>query len=304
MNDIIKIAAKLTVTCIVAAFVMGSVFAFTYSAKKHNEHENEQATMLGLLGYNLHNKVPPDLKLHTIYRYTIEEKDRRFLGYLVPVRGEKAETYELLLVTPEGEFVNRFGIPISPDSVSEVSERTSALGQVLKPPMSFTYSDSTIVATLGAQRSAYLLPGRFRGFKTFIKVMLALDPSFNVVGLEIMEHEEDPGLGAEINKEYFKNQFKGKSFERIKALDVVKEPLPDQFKRALESEKWSTADITPQEAEEIRKKYQDKDIYALTGATISSKSVTSGVKSMTWKFSHRLRSLDKVVASQKIPVAF
>ena len=42
--------------------------------------------------------------------------------------------------------------------------------------------------------------------------MLALDPQFSLLGLEILEHEEDPGLGAEIEQDYFRNQFKGKSF--------------------------------------------------------------------------------------------
>jgi electron transport complex protein RnfG len=304
MNEILKITTKLMITCIAAALVMGSVFAFTYSAKKHNEHLNEQGTMLGLLGYNENHKAPPDLRFHTIYRYIVAEKEKLFLGYLVPVRKDGKETFDLLLVTPEGQFADRFPVPINPEAASETAERDRALGRVLTPARSFTYSDSTIVATLGSARSAYLLAGKFRGFKTFIKVMLALDPSFNIVGLEIMESEEDPGLGAEIKTEYFKNQFRGKSFERIKTLDVVKEPLPDEFRKVLETSGWPAANITPQEAEAIREKYQDKDIYALTGATISSKSVTYGVRNMVRKFSYRLHGLDDIVASQKVPVAF
>ena len=53
----------------------------------------------------------------------------------------------------------------------------------------------------------YLIPREFPGFKTFIEVMLALNPSLEIIGLEIMEHEEDPGLGGDNDQDYFKKQF-------------------------------------------------------------------------------------------------
>jgi electron transport complex protein RnfG len=150
---------------------------------------------------------------------------------------------------------------------------------------------------LGDKRVAYLLPGEFTGFKTFIEVMLALDPQFEIIGLEIMEDEEDPGLGAEIAQNYFKNQFKNKSFERLKNLTVVKEPLPDDYSRYLEAPDT----LNPEELESIRNQYRDKDIYALTGATISSRAVTNGAKNMVKRFAYRIKILDEVIASQQIP---
>ncbi|MDP2105742.1 MAG: FMN-binding protein, partial [Desulfobulbaceae bacterium] len=54
----------------------------------------------------------------------------------------------------------------------------------------------------------------------------------------------------------------------------------------------------------IKAKYQDKDIYTLTGATISSNSVTSGVKGMIQKFAYRLDILDRVLNEQHIVVPF
>ena len=134
--------------------------------------------------------------------------------------------------------------------------------------------------------------------------MLALKPDFDILGLEIMEHEEDPGLGGEIEQDYFKNQFKEKPFELLKTLKVVKEPLPDEFKRVLEAAQGEENNISDVEAKEIRKKYQDKDIYALTGATISSRAVTVGVKNMVKKFAYRLKTLDAVISAQEVPVAF
>ena len=50
--------------------------------------------------------------------------------------------------------------------------------------------------------------------------------------------------------------------------------------------------------------YKDQDIYALTGATISSDAVSSGVKGMTKKFAYRLDILDHVLEQQHIGVPF
>jgi electron transport complex protein RnfG len=204
----------------------------------------------------------------------------------------------------DGQFVNQCPLNLTPEKASEPTERSSALKEVIKPPKMFVYADATIVAKMGQKRLAYLLPGEFPGFKTFIHVMLALDPSFDILGLEITEQEEDPGLGAEIKQAYFKNQFKGKSFEKVKDLHVVKEPLPEDYKRYLESKKEKGSPIPEGELNAIRSKYQDKDIYALTGATISSKAVTDGVKHMVAKFAYRISRLDTLISNQHIPVAF
>ncbi len=304
MKQILRITIGLTISCLIAALVMGSVFTVTDKAKKRNEHQNVQDTMLGLLGYTKANPVPSDLKLYAIYRYIVEDGEEKYLGYMTPVQSGKEEAYQLLLITIVGKFAASYHVHISPEEAIEGPNREKALKAVLKPPKRFTYADSTIIAKLGEKRLAYLLPGEFPGFKTFISVMLALDPTFKILGLEIMEHEEDPGLGAGIEEEYFKNQFEGKTFKKVKELTVVKEPLPDEYRKYLETEKWGKGTFTEDEIASIRRKYEDQDIYALTGATISSQSVTDGVKAMIKRFAYRVEILDGVIAAQEIPVAF
>ena len=304
MRDILRITIGLTVSCLIAAFVMGSVFTVTYKAKKHNEHVNIQETMLGLLGYNKANPPPADLKLYGIYRYIIDDNGQKYMGYMVPVNKGNKTAYELLTVTLDGKFVDHKEVPISEETALERTDRDKALKDVLKSTTTFLYADKMLVAMLGDRRLAYLLPGEFPGFKTFVKVMLALNPNFEILGLEIMEEEEDPGLGGEIKQEYFKNQFKNKTYKKIKELDVTKEPLPDEYRRCLETKKWKERAITKEDIEKIRDKYQDHDIYALTGATISSRAVTSGVKNIIKKFVYRIRILDTVIKSQKIKASF
>ena len=158
--------------------------------------------------------------------------------------------------------------------------------------------DKTQIVSDNGSRSAYLISGKFPGFKTHIAVMIALAPDFSIIGFEVLEHEEDPGLGGEIEQEYFKNQFKLKPFEKIKSIEVVKTPLPSEYFDALEGKVDESA------AFDIMKQYSDQDIYALTGATISSAAVSSGVRAMTKKFAYRLDTLDRVLNEQQIAVPF
>jgi len=297
MKEIIRITIGLTLSCFLAAMIMGAVFVVTDKTKKQNEYNKTQATMLGLLGYGKENPATEELKFYPVYRYIVEEDGETYLGYMVPVKASDYEAYEFLILDLEGRLVQRFTLDISLEKAIDDSDRQKILKETLKPETAFAYQDQTIVACLRDKRVAYLLPGEFTGFKTFIAVMLALDPRFDIIGLEIVEHEEDPGLGAEIEQDYFKNQFKDKSFERLKNLTVVKEPLPDVFRRYLEDPDTLSA----KELEDIRNQYLDKDIYSLTGATISSRAVTNGVKNMVKRFAYRIKILDEVIAGHQIP---
>lgn len=304
MKQILRITIGLTISCLIAALVMGSVFTLTDKAKKRNEHQNVQDTMLGLLGYSKAHPSPSDLKLYTIYRYIVEEGEAKYLGYMTPLEKGNEEGYALLLITLDGKFVNKYSLDISPEEALQEPNRETALEAVLKASKRFNYEDSTIIVKLEEKRIAYLLPGSFPGYKTLIRVMLALDPSYKILGLEIMEQEEDPGLGAEIKEDYFKKQFKGKTFKKVKELEVIREPLPEDYRRYLETEKWDKGAFTEDEMASIRSKYQDQDIYALTGATISSEAVTDGVKGIIKRFAYRVEILDEVIKEQEIPVAF
>jgi len=304
MKQILRITIGLTISCLIAAFVMGSVFTVTDKAKKHNEHQNVQGTMLELLGYTRSKPPPSNLKLYPIYRYIVEDGEEKTMGYMTPVERGNGEGYQLLLIALDGKFAGRHELDISAEQALEAPNRKKAIIAVLKPPKRFTYADATIIAKLGEKRVAYLLPGAFPGYKTLINVMLALDPSYKILGLEIMEHEEDPGLGGEIEQDYFKNQFKEKKFRKVKELKVIKEPLPMDYRRYLETKKWGEGVFTEAEIANMRRKYQDQDIYALTGATISSEAVTNGVRGIIKRFAYRVEILDGVIASQKIPVSF
>ena len=298
MKDMLTIVVRLTISCLLAATVMGLCFIFTNNAKKHNEHVKEQQVMYELLGYKNGAKIPESLALHEVYRYVISSSEKQSIGYLLPKGTGKEAGYDFVNIDLNGAMLENKPITLTETEVLEAETRNKAVQQAVGAGYIANFADRIIIVTDNGKRIAYLIGGKFQGFKTFVKVMLAVDPKFSLLGMEILEHEEDPGLGAEIEQDYFKNQFKGKSFAALKTINVVKSPLPDDYLKALTG-KLSEADIL-----KFREQYQDRDIYALTGATISSKAVSNGVKGIVLKFAYRINVLDKVLKEQQLAVSF
>ena len=92
---------------------------------------------------------------------------------------------------------------------------------------------------------AYVVPGESKGYGGKIKMLVAVTADGKVIDFTILEHNETPGLGDNAQKPAFRGQFAGKASEH---LTVVKD------------------------------KGNKDDIQAMTGATISSRAVTKGVK--------------------------
>jgi len=299
MKMIFTIIFRLTVSCLIAGTIMGMTFIVTNKAKKANEFAREEKVVYALLGYSKDRPIPESMGMHEVFRYLVLEGESQSIGYLVPTGGHGEEGgFGFIRISLDGTFIDQTDIVLSEDKVREQGERDLAIQTALGPARQVRFVDQTIVVTDHGSRTAYLLHGKFPGFKTNIGIMLALDPGYSIIGLEVMEHEEDPGLGAEIEQDYFKNQFKLKDFDTIKAIEVIKKPLPDEYFEALEGR------IDEAAALDIMEQYKDQDIYALTGATISSDAVSSGVKGMTKKFAYRLDILDKVLEEQQIAVPF
>lgn len=299
MKMILTIIFRLTVSCLIAGTIMGTTFVFTNKAKKANEHAREEKVMYALLGYGAGQEPDEGTALHEIFRYLVADGDSQSIGYLLPAghHGEEAG-FVFVQLSLEGDFVSKTAIPLSEEKAREQGDRDNAVQTALGSSQIARFVDQVMVVTEDGSRQAYLLSGKFPGYKTNISIILALDPAYSIIGFEVMEHEEDPGLGAEIEQDYFKNQFKHKPLEKIKQLQVVKEPLPDEYYNALEGKLELAA------AEQIMLQYSDNDIYAITGSTISSDAVTSGIRGMTKKFAYRLDTLEKVLEAQQIGVPF
>jgi electron transport complex protein RnfG len=97
----------------------------------------------------------------------------------------------------------------------------------------------------------WALPMSAKGYGGDIQLLVGIDKQENITGVKVLEHKETPGLGSKISEiEYkqtepeFLKQFKNKPVD-----DIV-----------------------------LTKNKTEKNIQAITGATISSKAVTEAVR--------------------------
>lgn len=103
----------------------------------------------------------------------------------------------------------------------------------------------TFVAEQGGKKVAYIIPTAPKGYGGAIKMLTAVSMDGTVMDYTVLEANETPGLGDRGAKSPFKDQFKGKKLENL----------------------------------EVTKDHGVKDkIQAMTGATISSRAFTLGVK--------------------------
>lgn len=99
-------------------------------------------------------------------------------------------------------------------------------------------------AKKGDKVIGYIISTVGKGYSSYIKILVSTDPDLKIKSINILSHGETPGLGDEIEKESFKKQFEGKALENI---ELVKVETKDK-------------------------------IQAISGATISSRAVTNGIK--------------------------
>lgn len=72
------------------------------------------------------------------------------------------------------------------------------------------------IAKKGGDTIGYVVQSFGKGYSSYINVLIAVDKDFMVQKIDILSHAETPGLGDEIEKDEFKNQFKGKDIDHVK----------------------------------------------------------------------------------------
>jgi electron transport complex protein RnfG len=216
----------------------------------------------------------------------------------------KDKKYALIQLDLEGKPIKVIPVDAEEAKLAEKANRDAVVDGVIPKGAKATYAETFHVADKDGKRFGYVIEGKTQGFKEPIELAIALEPDLTVKGVGIKESKEDPGLGDEIKKDFFKNQFAGKTIELLKTLKVVKEPLPQDYLPALVPAKAKKEGLTPDQVAKIKQKHLKDDIYALTGATISSRAVTNGVKEIVRKFAYRLDILGNALKQENVQVAF
>lgn len=70
----------------------------------------------------------------------------------------------------------------------------------------------------GGETIGYVVQSFGKGYSSYINTFVAVDKDFKVQKINILGHGETPGLGDEIELDYFKDRLKGKDIEHLKVL--------------------------------------------------------------------------------------
>ncbi len=107
--------------------------------------------------------------------------------------------------------------------------------------------------------AGYIFTAEGRGYQGPIKIICGISVSLDrLLGIEILESTETPGLGAKIDSKDFKNQFKGLAV--MPQITYTKSPPADE-----------------------------NQIQAITGATVSSRSVVNILNSKIEQIRDKLK---------------
>ena len=99
-------------------------------------------------------------------------------------------------------------------------------------------------ATASGKPVAYIASTAGKGYSSFIQMLVSLSPDMKINDVKVLSMNETPGLGDQVLEKNFLDQFKGKALSQIVLI------------------KGDTKE----------------NIQAISGATISSRGVTNGVK--------------------------
>ncbi len=117
----------------------------------------------------------------------------------------------------------------------------------------------------------YAFLGEAKGYSSVIKVMVGVDPGGKITGIEITDQKETPGLGDKATKAPVRRTL-WEALAGEEEGEKIRPPFQTQFTgKVLEDLKVVVGPT-------------DKNIEAITGATITSKAVTKAVRESLEKF--------------------
>ena len=270
-KDMLKITVNLVVIYIIGGLILALVYATTSPIMFKKGEEEKQAALKTMMPeadtisaiYQItddsiksvrNEGVPDDVitQLKNLSKEWFIGKDK-FLGFLQEKIGtEKSNQYESI-------FLKSFKIsdwyPHKKHAEYYVAQKCAEV-KVKKTTDEKTGEVKEEKECIGPQDIGYIAEGFGKGYSSYINLLVSVDKDFTVKKISILHHAETPGLGDEIEKDYFLKRFENKSVDN---LVVVKGETKDK-------------------------------VEAISGATISSRAVTedavrNGVKMLKEKLS-------------------
>lgn len=260
-REILRIAWSMTVACVLGAAVLGMVYLGTERYRAAAALRSEREAVAGMLGLDAGARVvevrqflDPSVD-HVIYR-------------AAPFGDDAAPRREVVFSVD--------GTRLGGRTLAAADDRTKGL----------TPLGRVFVASENGRLSGFVVEGVTRGYKASIRFFVGLTAGFEVCGVRVVESEEDPGLGAEVATPWFRNQYVGRSADEIDSLTVTRDPMPEDWHEALVALDHGGARARAVHAKLLERE-RKRPIYAVTGATISSRAMTNGLRATIDHFRRR-----------------
>lgn len=262
--EVLRIAASMTGACAIGALILGAIYVGTARYQEAARTIGERTAVTEMLG------LDSTATVIEVRQYL--DRERREVLYDVG-GGETAGTRTVF--TLDGRLVSQGPRPGDERAPGEKADRKlQPLGRLF-------------VARKGGAPTGFVVEDETRGYKNTIRFFVALDGQFNVAGVRVVEHEEDPGLGAEVATQWFQGQYVGRTADGISTIDVTKDPMPEDWRAALAARARLSPAAWRAKNEALLEREGGRPIYAVTGATISSRALTDGVRAAVDHFQRR-----------------
>jgi electron transport complex protein RnfG len=265
--EVLRITASMTVACALGALVLGAIQVGTDRYTRAARAAEERAAVTRLLDLDAGARV------REIGQYFDRPR-----GTVIYRTASTAGRAERLVFSLDGRLLRR-------DDVADRQTESRGLDRLGR----------IFVAERDHAIRGFVVEGETRGYKNVIRFFVALDSAFTLTGVEVIQHEEDPGLGAEVATPWFEGQFAGRSAGDVAALDVTRDPVPEDWGQALARLEREPMAQWRAQYHGLVERERTRPIHAVTGATISSRALTDGVRATVDHFRRRWRLLEPML---------
>ncbi len=283
-GETLRIVLSMTVACLAGAAILGLVYLGTDRYRRAAAEREEDRTLHEML------QLGPGARLLEVRQYLAPAAPgaapaRQVIYRAAPLGARTGRAREVAF-TLDGALTRQADVPL-PDAVPKDWRALGRMFVATEPlrPGETAPADSG-AAGPGMRLAGFVAQGESRGYKAPIVLFVAMTPDFGIVDMRVVKTEDDPGLGAEVAQDWFREQYVGRSAEEIARLDVTKDPMPEDWKQALVALAKRAPD-GPARHRALLGRERTHPIYAVTGATISSRAVTEGVRRTVDHFRRR-----------------
>jgi electron transport complex protein RnfG len=236
-RDLSKITINLVAIYIIGGLLLAGLYGYTSPIIFKNRKEDKEAALRAMMPIHLKMKLPD----------SAEDKVRKVLGEGVSVA--KVDAGDGLIELDAEVDIYKANMKkllkklkkAGATEVEQYSEyETRKAGDWELWHKHAEYFDAVSSDVL----EGYIVESYGKGYSSYPNVYVTLDRDYRVQKLEVLSHGETPGLGDEIEKNWYKDQYIGKDLEH---LEIIKGETADK-------------------------------IQAITGATITTRAVTDAVR--------------------------